>query len=255
MARMKKRIFAGDTCDQIVYCVGDRAADKTAAKPRVRFKTEQEREEHRRGIARRRHVRLINANADPSWYFGTLTFDSEHECHEFEEAVRERDNFYKRVKRACPEAVLFLYLGRGKTTSRIHMHIICGRVDAETITGKWTCGTVKRMEHLREHVRSATGEDLGRDYTAVANYCFDHWTQEQSGKHYYKCSRNLGQPEEEEPTECKREYGPERPPRPPKGFRLAGIVWNKYGYICFHYVRERVKKAAGREPQKSLVDV
>ena len=63
---MKRRIFSGATCDQVVYSVSDRVKEPKKAKPRVRFKNDEERAEHRRLIARRYHARLSNANYGPS---------------------------------------------------------------------------------------------------------------------------------------------------------------------------------------------
>ena len=46
MARVKKRIFAGAVCQQIVYNVSDRAAEPTKAKPKKpRFESAEERAE------------------------------------------------------------------------------------------------------------------------------------------------------------------------------------------------------------------
>lgn len=249
--RVKRRIFAGSTCDQTVYFASDRAGDIRKKTPRVRFQTEEEREEFNRRISRRKHARLINENMTTEGWFGTLTFDREHECHEFEDAYRERDNYYRRLRRCNPDAVIFLYVGKGKSTSRIHLHIICLGFTREEITSRWTCGEVKRLDHLREH-NYMDGVDLGADFTAVANYCFDHWTSDQPSKHRYKATKNLRQPDDsEKPTEAKVDYSPKRPPIPPKGFRLAYCEYNKFGYMCFHYVREPERKRAF----KNLVNV
>ena len=49
--------------------------------------------------------------------------------------------------------------------------------------------------------------------------------------------RNLCQPEKEAATEAKREYSESKPPRAPKGYRLVEAKTNRYGYMCFKYVR------------------
>ena len=81
------------------------------------------------------------------------------------------------------------------------------------------------------------GVDHGRDYTGLANYLFDHWTPERGTRHHYKGTRNLCQPEKEAATEAKREYSESKPPRAPKGYRLVEAKTNRYGYMCFKYVR------------------
>ena len=45
--------------------------------------------------------------------------------------------------------------------------------------------------------------------------------------------------EEEEPTKARIDYCPERPPIAPKGYRFVRVEYNRYGYMCFHYVRDR----------------
>ena len=119
MKRVKRRLFSGAVCEQIVYNVPDRADVKKSA-PRLRFKSEEEREQHRLGISRRNHARLVNENFSPTSLYSTLTFDDEHEVHTFEEAKRIRTLYVRRLKYACPDAVIFIYLGRGKSTNRIH---------------------------------------------------------------------------------------------------------------------------------------
>lgn len=236
--RVKKRIFAGATCDQIVYTSFSRGENGTK-EPRPRFKTEEERAEHRRQIARRHCARLINTNCSHAGFYCTLTFDRENEIHTFDEARRERANFRRRLMYRCPDAKLFIFMGRGKSTSRIHFHMIAEGVTPEDITAAWTGGEIAEIRHLREHNRTPEGEDIGEDFTAVSNYCFDHWTREQGG-HYYSRSGDIKQPEEEEPTVCIREYTVNKPPVAPKGYKLITAYATPYGYLYYHYVKETV---------------
>ena len=59
MQRVKRRIFSGVVCEQEVYTVSDRANIKKA-EPRPRFKDDEERAQHRIGISKRKHQRLVN---------------------------------------------------------------------------------------------------------------------------------------------------------------------------------------------------
>lgn len=61
------------------------------------------------------------------------------------------------------------YLGRGKATQRIHMHMVSEGVPEEYIRKQWYLGSVVRIEHLREHCYY-DGVDHGQDYTGLANY-------------------------------------------------------------------------------------
>lgn len=243
--RYKKRIFSGPVCEQIVWSAPARV--RSGKPPRPRFKTEQERAEHRRLIARRHCTELVNTNFTPAGWFITLTFDEDNEMEYFSDARRERDNFRRRLRYRCPEAKFLIFMGRGKSTNRIHFHVIAEGVTEEDIAACWKLGTVKHISHLREH-NTKDGVDMGRDLTQVSTYCFDHWKPEQGG-HYYSASRNLSQPEEEEPTECTREYSEAHPPLPPKGYRLVEARSTPYGYLYFRYVK--IPPAPGRTRRKS----
>lgn len=166
--------------------------------------------------------------------------------HTWDEARRERNNFRRRLTYNRPDAKVSLYMGRGKSTHRIHFHAFIEGLTEEEIRAAWKLGECVSISHLRAHNRSADGRDLGAVFTAVANYAFDHWTAEQGG-HYYSCTDNVKLTEEEEPTECKREYSPEHPPRAPRGYIYIGGYSTPYGYMCFNYIRipNRKSLAAG----------
>ena len=238
MRRVKKRIFSGAVCEQVVYNVSDRGDVKKAKPQKPRFKDEAEREAHRIGIARRRFIRLVNSNFTPAGFFATLTLDAASECHDFAAARILRKNYARRLLYKFPEAKIIIVMGRGRSTSRIHFHMLIEAegLTAENVAAAWRDGSVIRIDHLREHNRYE-GVDHGRDYTAVASYMFEHWTTEQGG-HYAYCSRTLSQPEEETPREIVREYTPDKPPVEPKGFRFVSCTWNRYGYMIFKYVKE-----------------
>ena len=85
MQRVKKRIFSGCVCEQLVFSVPDGIKNVAKLEPkRPRFKTETEREEHRVGISRRNHARLVNENFTPESLYSTLTLSNEYEVHTFE---------------------------------------------------------------------------------------------------------------------------------------------------------------------------
>ena len=107
MQRVKRRIFSGVVCEQEVYTVSDRANIKKA-EPRPRFKDDEERAQHRIGISKRKHQRLVNENFSPLSLYSTLTFDDDSEVHTFSEARRIRDNYFRRLQRACPDAKIII---------------------------------------------------------------------------------------------------------------------------------------------------
>lgn len=234
MRRVKKRIFAGCVCEQEIYNVSDGGKKPIEAKPRLRFANEEEREKHREGISRRNHARAFNANFSPSSLYSTLTLDDEHEVHSFPEARKIRDNYIRRLKYAYPDAVIFSYLGRGKNTHRIHLHMVSEGIPESDIVEKWGQGEIRRVEPLREH-NYYEGKDHGRDYTGLADYLFDHWTKEQGG-HRWKQTKNARKYEKEEATEAKRIYSEAKPPKAPPGYILVDYKCTSYGYMYFKYV-------------------
>lgn len=233
MKRVKRRIFSGTVCEQIVYNVSDRA-DVKKAKPRLRFKDEAERAAHRDMIARRRLQRLINANHGPSSLYSTLTFDDENEVHYFSDAKRIRTMFRKVLQKEFPDAKIIIVMGRGKNTNRIHFHMITSGIPAEAIRRLWKYGNIVECKPLRKHNRYS-GVDCGTDYTGLANYLFDHWTEEQGG-HRYMATKNHVKPEAEAPVEVKREYTEERAPAAPKGYKLVEAKATPFGYIYYKYI-------------------
>lgn len=242
MRRVKKRTFSGVVCEQEVYDIPDRIKDVRNAKPpRPRFKTEEEREQHRIGISRRKHTRLVNSNFTHNSLYSTLTLSNQFEVHTFEEAEKIRKNFMKRIKRKFPDARMMIYMGRGKSTHRIHFHILSDGVPEEAIRQKWNLGNIIRIDHLKEH-NYYDGIDCGEDYTGLANYLFDHWTPEQ-GRKRWSATQNLIKPEEEAPKEIKREYTETKAPLAPKGYILVESKSTKYGYLYFKYVKKPPKKS------------
>ena len=175
--RAKRRIFAGSVCEQEVYTLPDRTKDVKKAEPRPRFSSAEEYEDFKRRLARRNHARMFNATFSPASLYTTITLDNEHEVHTFAEADGIINPFWRRLRRLNPDAQIALYPGRGKTTSRIHFHMVSNGLTEEQIREKWDGGTIIRIEHLREH-NYYNGVDHGRDYTGLANYLFDHWTPE-----------------------------------------------------------------------------
>ena len=252
MKRVKVRIDTGCVCEQYVYSVPERCDIRTARPKKPRFKDEEERAEHRRKMAWRDHARKVNENFCPGDLYATLTFDNRHEVHTFAEARRVRDNYFRRLQRACPDAVIFIYMGRGENTDRIHFHMLTHGIPREIIRGKWGQGAVDRIVELREHnyYKQADGtmKNYGADFTGVANYLIDHWTEEQGG-HRYKCTRNARVPKPEKPREVKRDYSAKNPPRAPKGYELVAVEGNQYGYWWFKFVRKPMPKPVGR-PRK-----
>lgn len=244
MQVVKRRTFSGVVCEQEIYRIAGKAPYKLTTEPRLRFKNEEERERHKEEISRRNHALLFNENFSTSSLYGTLTFDDENEVYTFSEARWIRDNYIRRLKYKYPDAVIFIYMGRGKSTHRIHFHIVCEGVPSDYLIKQWRYGSVVRVEHLREH-NYYNGIDHGQDYSGLANYLFNHWTKEQGG-HRWRMTRNAKKPLREEFKPVQRRYSESRPPRAPKGYKLVETKSTAYGYLYFKYVKEPPKDSRGR---------
>ena len=135
--RAKRRIFAGSVCEQEVYTLPDRTKDVKKAEPRPRFSSAEEYEDFKQRLARRNHARMFNATFSPASLYTTITLDNEHEVHTFAEADGIINPFWRRLRRLNPDAQIALYPGRGKTTSRIHFHMVSNGLTEEQIREKW----------------------------------------------------------------------------------------------------------------------
>ena len=246
--RVKQRIFSGVVCEQEIFSVSSSRQKKTpkSYSMKIRFESDEAYERYKDGVRRRNFIRIVNANYDPESLYITLTFDKENEVHTFEEARMIRDLYYRRLKYMYPDSVPCLVMGRGKTTNRIHLHMISKGIPKEYIIQQWTYGSIVDVQTLREH-NYYNNIDCGADYTALANYLYDHWTPEQGG-HHYKISKNAKKPEKEKPTQPTREYSVDHPPRPPKGYTYTEGYQTEYGYMRFKYVKipEHDKKQGSR---------
>lgn len=248
---MKRRYFSGAVCEQLVYPVSDgvkNPLEYTPEKlPRKRFKTEEEYERFKLEISRRNHNRAFHANFVPGDIYSTLTFDDDWEVHTFRDAKRIRSNFVKTLKRRYPDAVIFLYMGRGKGTQRIHFHMVSHDIPKEFISEKWKYGSVKRFGELRAH-NWYEGIDHGADFTGLANYLFNHWTEEVGGHRWFQTS-NARKSEKEEPTEVRVTggYSEKRPPMAPKGYKLVECKSTRFGHLYCKYVVEPKKPTRSKK--------
>lgn len=259
---MKKRIFSGAVCEQMVYNVPAGVRDPKSYNPekpkRERFKDAEEYKQFKLRISLRNFIRVFHANFCAGDLYYTLTFDDDWEVHTFEEAKRVRHNFVRSLQRKYPDAVIFLVMGRGESTDRIHFHMVSKGIPEEFIAGKWKYGKVKRCSPLRSH-NWYDGVDHGQDYTGLCVYLFNHWTEEIGGHRWFQ-TKNAKQPEEEKPTEVKIRggYSEKKAPRAPKGYRLVESKANRYGFLYYKYVIvppvEPHKKAAQNSRSKVWLD-
>lgn len=247
----KRRTYSGAVLEQEVYNVAANVKYLKRAEPKPPpLESEWERQRHNELASRRRFERIVNTNFDPQSFYATFTLDDAHLVDNFTDAEQIMNNYTRRLQYAFPDVVIVSVMGRGITTERIHFHAIIKNATAETIAAKWTAGAVKRVDPLREH-NFYDGIDHGQDYTALARYLFSHYTPEQGGKRW-KQTRNIEQPDKEKPQPVKRRYSIDRPPKPPKGYKLVESRKTEYGYLYFKYVRivNETKPPVPKPPMK-----
>lgn len=232
-----KCIYSGAVCETLVYEIPVNVAPATAKLPQPKPMNEEERLRHLLGISKRHHTQLCNANWNPDYLFCTLTFDDVHLPSDFTDAKRIARNYRRRLKYTYPDSVIFLYLGRGRKSGRIHIHMVCFGIPESVIKEKWkkSGGEVDLIEHLRKH-NKVNGKDCGQDYTGLANYLYDHWTPEQGGRHWSN-TQNVRQPEIEKTVEVERRYSVQNPPPAPKGYIFVECRETEYGLLYCKSVR------------------
>ena len=231
--RVRRRIDAGCVTEIEIYTAA--GATKKKRRPRPRFRDEAERAAHRDRIELQAFTRLVHANyAAGRSLYSTLTFADEAEVYSYAEAKRLRANFARRLRRAYPAARFVIVLGRGKNTMRIHAHMISDGIPAAEIRKIWGAGLTESRP-LRAHNVYEDG-DHGPDWSALAAYLWRHWTPEQGG-HHYLATRNHRPADREAAREVRREYSPERPPKPPRGYRLVEAYGTPFGYQYYKFVK------------------
>jgi len=240
MLQVKRRTYSGCVLEVEVYGICRQPKSmKSSAEPKLRFRDETERIAHRDNISRRKFIRIVNTNFGPNSFYITLTFNDENECHSFRDAKKLRDLYIRRIRHHYPEGRLVCVMGRGKSTDRIHLHMITEGFPQDYLLKQWTYGDISSCSRLKEHnyYDDGTGRrvDRGKDYTALAVYLWEHWKPEQGG-HRWKGTRNLLPPDKENLTECKRNYSREKPPKVPEGYVLVDVQITRYGYKNFRYV-------------------
>ncbi len=226
--------YSGAVAETIIYRKSNRGRNLNI---RPRFENAEERKAFNAKRALMRHIQQFNATFSPSSLYSTLTFNNDWEVHTWDEARIIRRNFYRRLKRAYPDAIIYIYMGRGKGTARIHFHMVSEGLPADIIQKQWIYGEIIRIENLRKHNRY-NGIDYGQDYSGLATYLYNHWTEDQGGKHLLK-SNNDRKPEKEEVEEISdHSYSERKHPKAPKGYRFVESKSNHYGFLYFKYVKK-----------------
>lgn len=231
--RCLKKTRSGAVCEIEVYSVPDsvKLARNTEPKP-VNVRTDEEKARYNRHKSEKHFVRLVNTNFTSAAYYVTLTYDNKHLPESYPEAVKNLDNYIRRLRYSNPHAKIIAVTGFGSRSGRLHHHLIVSGVSEGDILNKWTFGEIAKVEHLH-------GNKYGEDFTALAVYLHKHAPAEHKGKRW-KQTKNIQQPMQEKAKEAKTPYSENRPPQTTDGYALVEVKTCEFfnGYICFKYVRK-----------------
>lgn len=243
MPRCKRTTIAGAVLEQEYYTVAERTNIKKSAPKAKRFETPEERDEYNRKKSLKRLIRTINANFNHHSYYVTLTYNDKNLPEDFSEAEKDIINYTRRLQHVYPYAKILSVKGRGRNTGRIHFHLVIADVPKRIIIEKWTLGQITRIEHLRSHnlYKDDNGQmiDHGEDYTALATYLFNHWTEEQGKGKRWKQTKTIQKPQKSTPKLSAVNYTADKPPRAPKGYILVESKENPFykgSYLYFKFV-------------------
>lgn len=222
------------------YLVSETVRDFSKSKPKpVNVRTDEEKARYNNHKSEKHFVRLVNTNFTSAAYYITLTYDNAHLPSSYAEAVKNLDNYIRRLRYSNPHAKIVAVTGHGSRSGRLHHHLIVSGVSEGDILGKWLLGEIAKVEHLRKD-NYYNGVNHGEDFTDLAVYLHRHAPAEHKGKRW-KQTKSIQQPVQEKTKPVERVYSPERPPKAPRGFMLVEARTSDYyksGYVYFKYVLE-----------------
>lgn len=235
LKKYKRKIYAGCVLDVEVYTANEGVKDENDIEKKLsRPRSEEEKKIANERQARKRFVGNMNATFQYGGLYVTLTYDEENMPQSYEEAEKNLKRFIRKLRYKFPGVKIMAVTGYGRKSGRLHHHLVISGAWESYIIKKWTGGAVTRIEPLRAH-NIYDGVDHGRDYTALANYLFNH-AIEVRGKRWIQ-TKNVSLPEKEAAAEIKRNYSPEKPPKTPKGYKLVNVYEGVNGFLNFKYVK------------------
>ena len=193
--------------------------------------------------ARKKLVRLVNANFGDGDLWVTLTYDDEHMPSSMQEATKRMNYYIKKLNRIRKKKGLknCRYIYVTEMSKRVHQHIVMdGDLSMDEVESAWPYGR-------RNNTRRISEDDEG--LTGLARYL----AKDPKGKRRYNCSKGLKQPKErkshqitmkrirlmrEDENELERYIRDLYPDRPVAEMRR---YWNPVNGMYYYYVRLGVK--------------
>ncbi len=188
--RCKKVTYAGAVLEVEVFTVSDKVRNIKNAIPKPENNlTPEQKAQKNVNKSQKQFIRLVNTNFTSRAYYITLTYKDEYYPNNYEQAIKDRNNYLRRLKYHNPNVRYIAVTGYGSITGRLHHHLIVDGAGENDILQLWTCGDIARAEHLREH-NYYNGVDYGEDYTALACYLHEH-TPKSYNKRRWLQSKNI----------------------------------------------------------------
>jgi len=239
MLNCKRVTRSGAVYEIEYYPVSECVRDLSSSNPKPEnIRTPEEKKRYNHHKSEKQFIRIINTNFTSSAYYVTLTYNNEHLPESYSEALKNAENYTRRLKYLNPNARIISVTGYGRRTGRLHHHYIMSGISESDIRSRWTFGTIVKVEHLRKH-NYYNGVDHGEDFTALAVYLHGHASDLHKGKRW-KQTKNIQQPVRDKAKQVKRVYSVKCPPKAPRGFVFVEARTGEYyksGYVYFKYVR------------------
>ena len=181
-----KTIRSGSQVEVEIYPEFTRKQQKQDSS--IKKKTNESQKKLNTKNARKKLERLANANFTDGDIWATLTYDKEHLPQSMEEALKNMQNYirriqYQRKKKGLPPAK-YIYITEYDESKEIRYHhhlIIDGLLDMDTIEKVWKCGR-------RNNTRRISTDDKG--ITGLATYI----AKDPKGSKRWCSSLNLKKP-------------------------------------------------------------
>lgn len=228
------------------YYPGNYGAPGVRRSDRRRRTSEEVRKNNDRNRMRKLQ-RIILANF-PTGRTVHLTYRKDERPETMEEAMRQRKDFLKAMRKACRAAGIewkfIIVTERGKRGQALHHHMIVeDRTEPidllRTISKLWTHG----------RVASTKMEEEEDGFATLADYLLKKETKTDKGGTSYSRSRNLIVPEPKKEIIKRRTWT--REPKAPAGWYVVkGSVWNAFtpgGWPVQRYTMRRTVDNSGRQ--------
>lgn len=147
MPNCKRVTRSGAVYEVEFYPVSETVRDFSNSKPEpANVRTDEEKARYNNHKSEKHFIRLVNTNFTSAAYYVTLTYANEHLPESYAEAVKNLDNYIRRLRYSNPHAKIVAVTGYGSRSGRLHHHLIISGVSEGDLLGKWLLGDIAKVE-------------------------------------------------------------------------------------------------------------